>query len=136
MTVGSAFRGVPTVFVCMKKFILGKKVEMTQLFQDDGTVVPVTVVAAGPCVVTQVRTTEKDGYTAVQLGFEPTKKTIAKPQQGHLKDLAPFRTMKEFRVADASGLERGQEVKVNSFAPGDMVNVVGISKGRGFAGVV
>lgn len=118
------------------KFIVGRKKEMSQVFLDDGRVVPVTIVEAGPCVVTQVRTNDKDGYTAVQVGFG-NKKSLNKPLSGHLKGLMNAAVMKEFRVAaDEAALERGQEITTKVFAEGDVVKVTGISKGKGFAGVV
>ncbi|HWQ99900.1 MAG TPA: 50S ribosomal protein L3 [Candidatus Methylomirabilis sp.] len=117
------------------KFILAKKLEMSQVFRPDGTVVPVTLVQAGPCVVTQVKTDDSDGYAAVQVGFLP-KKNPAKPQEGHLKDLAPVSIMREFRLSEAPSFKRGDTVDASVFAPGDMVQVTGISKGKGFQGVV
>jgi large subunit ribosomal protein L3 len=117
------------------KFILAKKLEMSQVFQPDGTVIPVTLVKAGPCTITQVKTKDQDGYVAVQLGFE-TAKNLAKPQAGHLKDLPQFKTLREFRVDDTSGLERGQAIDAASFAIGDTVEITGTSKGKGFQGVV
>jgi len=117
------------------KFILAKKLEMSQVFQPDGTVIPVTLVKAGPCTITQIKTKEKDGYVAVQLGFEPAKK-LAKPQAGHLKDLPQFKVLREFRVDDASGLARGQVVEAASFVTGEMVEITGTSKGKGFQGPV
>lgn len=110
---------------------------MTQLFRDDGTVVPVTVVAALPSVITQVRTMEKDGYQAVQVGAGKRQaKRIAKPQREAWKDLGAFVSAKEFRVAQTTGLERGQKLEVSQFNIGDQVEVMGTSKGRGYAGVV
>lgn len=117
------------------KFILAKKLEMSQVFQPDGTVIPVTLVQAGPCTITQVKTKDQDGYVAVQLGFEPAKK-LAKPQAGHLKDLPQFKVLREFRLDDTSGLERGQAVEAAAFATGDTVEITGTSKGKGFQGVV
>ncbi len=120
------------------KVILGKKLHMTQQFLEDGTVIPVTVVQAGPCVVTQVKTAEKDGYTAIQLGFGE-KKRLAKPQIGHLKDLPKAAVMKEFRFdsAEVMGeIKRGDTLSVEQFTAGDKVSVTGTSKGRGFQGVV
>jgi len=117
------------------KFILAKKLEMSQVFQPDGTVIPVTLVKAGPCTITQVKTKDQDGYVAVQLGFEPAKK-LAKPQAGHLKDLPQFKVLREFRLDDTSGLERGQAVEAAAFAAGDTVEITGTSKGKGFQGVV
>ncbi len=119
----------------MKKFLIGTKREMSRVFRPDGTVVPVTVLDAGPCTVTAVRTAEKDGYVAVQLGFG-TKKKVAKPLAGQFKNLGSFRHVREFRLSDAKGVERGATIDVSQFAPGDTVSVVGTSKGRGFAGVV
>lgn len=119
---------------CMK-CILAKKLEMSQVFRPDGTVVPVTLVQAGPCVVTQVKTKETDGYNAVQLGFLPAK-NLAKPQEGHLKDLQKLRFLREFRIDDVSGLKRGDMIEAPVFVNGDVVDVTGISKGKGFQGVV
>jgi len=121
------------------KGILGKKVGMTQVFNEEGNVIPVTLIEAGPCYVTQKKTTEKDGYTAVQLGFEEVpEKRINKPRAGHLKKagVPMLRYLREFRVKDHSDLEVGQIVKVDVFEVGDRVDVVGTSKGKGFAGVV
>ncbi|MEN9558073.1 MAG: hypothetical protein RL141_442 [Candidatus Parcubacteria bacterium] len=117
------------------KFILAKKLEMSQVFRPDGTVVPVTLVQAGPCVVTQVKTAETDGYAAVQLGFLPARK-MAKPQAGHLKDLAPLATLREFRMEAAPECKRGDAIEASVFAPGDKIHVTGTSKGHGFQGVV
>lgn len=120
------------------KFILGKKLEMTQKFSEDGTVVPVTAVLAGPCMVTQVRTSEKDGYNAVQIGFL-VKNKLNKPQSGHLKGLDNFRYLKEFRPEgfdNKEGLKRGDKISVENFEVGDVVKVSGVSKGKGFQGVV
>ncbi|HQE91743.1 MAG TPA: 50S ribosomal protein L3 [Anaerolineae bacterium] len=121
------------------KGILGKKVGMTQVIQEDGLVVPVTVVEAGPCYVTQVRTLERDGYRAVQLGFEPTKpKHLSQGQQGHLKRAAvpPLRHLRELRIREDEQYELGQQVLVDIFQPGECVDVEARSKGRGFQGVV
>jgi large subunit ribosomal protein L3 len=116
--------------------LLGYKLGMTRIFRDDGTVVPVTVIQAGPCWVVQVRTPERDGYSAVQLGFG-TKKRVNKPMRGHLKGLGNFRHLREFRILDgAEQVAVGQKVDVTIFKPGDLVDVTGTSKGRGFAGVV
>ena len=117
------------------KFILGKKIEMSQKFDEDGIVTPVTLVEAGPCKVTQVKTNEKDGYTAVQVGFGLKKKNN-KAKSGHLKDLDNFRHLVEFRADLTEDLERGKEVKIDSFEKGDKLAVTGTSKGKGFAGVV
>lgn len=121
------------------KFIVGKKLGMTQVFRDNGEVVPVTRISAGPCVVTQVKVKEKnkDSVNAVQVGFGEQKLfRVKKPQQGHLKDLTTVRFMRDFRVEDGHGLKRGDVFTVKIFKPGDKVNVVGKSKGRGFQGVV
>jgi large subunit ribosomal protein L3 len=116
--------------------LLGYKLGMTRIFRDDGTVVPVTVIQAGPCWVVQVRTPERDGYSAVQLGFG-TKKRVNKPMRGHLKGLGNFRHLREFKILDgAEQVAVGQKVDVTIFKPGDLVDVTGTSKGRGFAGVV
>lgn len=117
------------------KFILAKKIQMSQVFRADGTVVPVTLLQAGPCVVTQVKDAGSDGYTAVQIGFQPTTKALAKPQQGHLKDLSPFRLLREFRVDDVSSFKRGDTLESTTFTVGERVHVTGISKGKGFQGV-
>ncbi len=119
--------------------LLGKKIGMTQVFDSTGKAVPVTVVQAGPCYVTQVKTLENDGYQAVQLGFEEKKeKNTTRPVLGHLKKsgLPPLRFLKEFRVSGNVELQPGDQVKVDIFAPGDRVRVSGRSKGRGFAGVM
>jgi len=117
------------------KFILGEKVEMSQLFMEDGQIIPVTVVKAGPCKVTQVKSKETDGYQSVQLGFG-AKKSLTKAIAGHLKGLSNFRYLREFQTEDALNLKRGQEINVGIFTDGDKVNVIGISKGHGFQGVV
>ena len=117
------------------KFILAKKLEMSQVFRPDGTVVPVTLVQAGPCVVTQVKSTDSDGYVAVQVGFLPAKK-MTKSEAGHLKDLQPLRVLREFRVDDAASFTRGQTIDAATFAAGDAIEVTGVSKGKGFQGVV
>lgn len=116
------------------KFILGEKVGMTQIFDKNGNVVPVTLVHAKKNVVTQVRTAEKDGYTAIQLGHGQTRKNN-KAKQGHLKDLGNMRTLKEFRTRKME-LNRGDAVEVSQFSAGDIVKVSGISKSKGFQGVV
>lgn len=115
--------------------ILGKKIGMTQIFAEDGTVVPVTAIEAGPCKVTQVKGKDVDGYNAIQLGFGESKR-LNKPEKGHLKGIGAFRHLGEFRAEDVVGIEPGQNVGVDIFQPGDIVDVVGTSKGRGFAGVV
>ena len=120
------------------KVILAKKLEMTQKFSDDGTVTPVTVVSAGPCLVTQVKTEEKDGYQAVQVGFG-NKKKLNKPLSGHLKDLENFAYLSEFLVKKDDKLgevKRGDKITVDIFNKGEVVAVTGVSKGKGFQGVV
>ena len=118
------------------KFILGEKIGMTQIFDDEGNVIPVTVVSATPNVVTQVRTKEKDGYEAVQVGFGVRKeKNIAKPQKGHFKDLGNFMHVREFRE-EGMKAARGDKIDVSVFKEGDVVKVSGISKSKGFQGVV
>ncbi|QQE66290.1 50S ribosomal protein L3 [Leptolyngbya sp. BL0902] len=117
--------------------ILGKKLGMTQIFDDAGNAVPVTVVQAGPCVVTQVKTPDTDGYAAIQLGFdEVAEKALNKPELGHLakSGSAPLRHLKEYRVDAAEGYELGQAITAESFAAGQLVDVTGKSIGRGFAG--
>lgn len=121
----------------MKKGILGIKAGMTQIFKEDGTAVPVTVIQAGPCVVVQKKLPETDGYSAVQVGFgEKKERLVNKPLKGHFNraNLKPVRYLRELRLDDVSGYEVGQQIKVDIFAPGDKVDVVGISRGRGFAG--
>jgi large subunit ribosomal protein L3 len=127
------------------KGIIGKKVGMTQIFSEDGQSIPVTVIQAGPCYVTQVRTDEKDGYKAVQLGFEelPPKRNgdsrLNQPKRGHLKrnnlNLPDLRVLREFRVKDLD-VEEGQKLTAEVFQTGDRIDVVGTSKGRGFAGTI
>lgn len=119
--------------------LLGKKIGMTRIFDDKGNVVPVTVVQAGPCFVTQVKTAENDGYNAVQLGYDPKKeKNTTKPVLGHLKKAnAPaLRVLKEFKIAADAEIKLGDVVKADIFQAGEMVKVSGWSKGRGFTGVV
>ena len=117
------------------KFIIGKKISMTQVWQGD-KMLAVTKVQAGPCVVTQVKNMAKDGYEAVQIGYgEKKEKRTAKPQQGHLKGLNNFRYLNEFRITDIK-LNRGDKIDVSTFTPGDTIDVVGTSKGKGFQGVV
>jgi large subunit ribosomal protein L3 len=119
--------------------LLGKKVGMTQIYDESGRVIPVTVLAAGPCPVVQVKTTEHDGYGALQIGFgKRREKLISKALQGHMKkhNAAGIRTLREIRVDDTSAYQVGQELTVSLFEVGAKVDVVGTSKGRGFAGVV
>jgi large subunit ribosomal protein L3 len=123
------------------KGMIGKKVGMTQIFDEKGNVVPVTVIQAGPCYVTQIRTPDKEGYAAVQLGYGETKPNrLSKAQLGHLqkKSLPALRVLREFRVrnSDAVELTEGAEIKVDVFSKGEMVDVIGTSKGRGFAGTI
>ena len=114
---------------------LGKKVGMTQVFEEDGRVVPVTVIQAGPCIVTQVKTREKDGYEAVQLGFGESKR-LNKPEAGHLKGNGNCRYLREVQADDASEFEVGQKIGVDIFEPGEVLDVIGRSRGRGFAGTM
>jgi large subunit ribosomal protein L3 len=123
------------------KGILGKKVGMTQVFDDRGEAIPVTVIEAGPCFVAQIKTVERDGYSAVQLGIDETKpKRLTQPQLKHLEksNLPPLRHLREVRVSaeELDNFEEGQKVLVDIFEEGEFVDVTGISKGRGFAGVV
>ena len=123
----------------MKKAIIGKKVGMTQIFDESGKVIPVTVVEAGPCVVTQKKTIETDGYEAVQLGFEDIKEAkLTKPEAGHLKKagVEAKKHLKEFRLEDVSNLNVGDVLKADTFAAGDWIDVTGISKGHGYQGVI
>ena len=123
----------------MQKAIIGKKVGMTQIFDESGKVIPVTVVEAGPCVVTQKKTVETDGYTAVQLGFGDVKESkLTKPEAGHLKKagVAPKKHLKEFKLDSAADMNVGDEIKADTFASGDRVDVVGTSKGKGYAGAI
>ena len=144
----------------MQKAIIGKKIGMTQIFDEKGKVVPVTVIEAGPCVVAQIKTVENDGYEAVQLGYGDIKLkvqngtgkgkrvrcekfkndpvNITKPMLGHFKknDIAPKSTLREFRVADISAYSIGDIVKADTFAEGDKIDVTGKSKGKGYAGVI
>jgi large subunit ribosomal protein L3 len=115
--------------------ILGRKLGMTQRFSEDGILHAITVLEAGPCTITQVKSDETDGYHAVQLGFGAVEKAN-KPETGHLKGLGPFRELRELRLKDGSDKERGKQVDVSIFNAGDKVNVTGLSKGKGFAGVV
>lgn len=115
--------------------LIGRKVGMTQIFAEDGTMVPVSVVSVEPNTVTEVRTLERDGYTAVQLGTGTARRTT-KPRAGQLKDLPRVRDVREFRVDDVADFEVGQTLDVSLFAAGDRVDVTGISKGKGFAGTV
>lgn len=117
------------------KCILAKKIEMSQVYRPDGTVIPVTLVQAGPCVVTQVKTQDKDGYVAVQLGFLNAKR-LNKPMEGHLKDLPKLKIVREFRLPSAGELKKGDVLEATIFEPGETIEVTGRSKGKGFQGVV
>jgi large subunit ribosomal protein L3 len=119
--------------------IIGKKIGMTQLFQESGETVAVTAIEAGPSVITQVKSRDRDGYDAVQVGFVENKvrqSRLSSPEKGHLRDLENVRYLREFRADDISSIKRGDKVDVGFLKQGDLVNVIGLSKGRGFAGVV
>ena len=123
----------------MQKAIIGKKVGMTQIFDESGKAIPVTVIAAGPCVVAQKKTEEKDGYVAVQLGYEEVKESkLSKPEIGHLKkgELAMMKHLKEFKLNNAAELNVGDVIKADTFATGDKVDVTGVSKGHGYQGAI
>ena len=123
----------------MQKGIIGKKMGMTQIFDENGKVVPVTVVEAGPCTVVQKKTVESDGYVAVQLGYgDISAKKVSKPAKGHFDkaDVAPKRTLREFRLDDISTMNVGDILKADVFAVGDRIDVVGTSKGKGYAGAI
>lgn len=123
----------------MEKAIIGKKIGMTQIFDEAGKVIPVTVVEAGPCVVIQKKTTENDGYEAVQLGFgDISEKAVNKPLKGHFAKagVALKRVLREFRLDDCSALSVGDIIKADTFAVGDAVDVAGVSKGKGYAGTI
>lgn len=127
----------------MNKAIVGKKIGMTQIFTPDGRLVPVTVIEAGPCTVVQKKTIEKDGYEAVQVGFDSltdnrAKKLLNKPERGHLAKagVASFRTLREFRLADCAPYQVGGEIKADVFAEGEKIDITGTSKGHGFTGAI
>lgn len=123
----------------MQKGLIGKKLGMTQIFDDKGNVIPVTLIEAGPCVVVQKKTVENDGYAAVQIGFgDLSVKKVTKPLKGHFEkaDVAPKRTLREFRLEDCDALNVGDILKADTFANGDRVDVAGISKGKGYAGAI
>ena len=127
----------------MKKGIVGKKIGMTQIFTEDGRLIPVTVIEAGPCPVVQKKTMEKDGYEAIQVGFDAyapnrAEKLVNKPLKGHFAkaEVAPTRKLRELRLDDCSTYNVGDEVKVDVFAAGDKVDITGTSKGHGFTGVI
>ncbi|PHV71333.1 50S ribosomal protein L3 [Sporanaerobium hydrogeniformans] len=123
----------------MKKAILAKKIGMTQIFDENANLIPVTVLEAGPCVVSQKKTIENDGYEAIQIGFgEVKEKRMIKPELGHFKKagVAPKKHLKEFRLEDISSYEVGAEIKADIFAAGDKVDVTGTSKGKGYQGAI
>jgi large subunit ribosomal protein L3 len=115
--------------------IIGKKIGMTQVFRDNGKMEAVTLIEAGPCTITQVKMADKEGYNAVQLGFGQAKK-LTTAEQGHIKELGKFKHLREFKIVDPKSVKVGDKVDVSVFQAGDVVNVAGISKGKGFAGVV
>ena len=123
----------------MNKGLIGKKIGMTQIFDESGKVIPVTVIEAGPCVVAQVKTVETDGYQAVQLGFGDIKeKKLTKPAKGHFTkvNVTPKKHLREFRLNSVEGLTVGQELKADIFTAGDKIDIQGTSKGKGFQGVI
>ncbi len=123
----------------MQKGLIGKKLGMTQLFDAKGNVVPVTVIEAGPCLVSQIKTTENDGYEAIQIGYGDLKASkVNKPMKGHFAkgNVAPKKVLREFRLSDISSYNVGDLIKADVFAEGDKVDVVGTSKGKGYAGVI
>ena len=123
----------------MQKGLIGKKIGLTQLFDEKGNVIPVTVIEAGPCTVTMKKTVENDGYDAVQLGFGDVKvQRVNKPMKGHFAkaDVAPKKVLKEFRFDDCSAANVGDIVKADTFVPGDKIDVIGTSKGKGTAGAI
>ena len=123
----------------MKKAIIGKKVGMTQIFDEKGNVIPVTVIEAGPCSVVQVKTVETDGYNAIQLGFGDVKESkLNKPEKGHFAkaNIAPKKHLREFRLDSVEGITVGTELTVTEFAEGDRLDIQGTTKGKGFQGVI
>ena len=122
----------------MKQGLVARKRGMTQVFSDDGNAIPVTVLEAGPCTVVQVKTRATDGYDALQLGFEEKRKNISKPMAGHFKraNVTPTRALREFRLDTVDGYQVGQKLSVELFRPGELVDVTGVTKGRGFQGGV
>jgi large subunit ribosomal protein L3 len=123
----------------MIKALIGRKMEMTQVFAEDGTAVPVTVVQAGPCTITQIKTVENDGYAALQLGFGTSKpKNVTRPLKGHMDKAGKgyFSVLKEVRVGETEGYELGQELLADAFEIGEFVDVIGKGKGKGFAGPI
>ena len=119
----------------MTQGIIGRKLGMTQIFREDGKVEAVTAIEAGPCTVIQVKTAAKEGYNAVQLGFGQAKR-LSSPQQGHLKGRGQFKHLREFKTDDVNNIKLGDKVDVSLFQAGDLVDITGVSKGKGFAGVV
>ena len=115
--------------------LIGRKIGMTQVFTEGGMVEAVTAIEAGPCTVTQIKSVDKEGYNAVQLGFGEAKR-LNSPERGHLGKLGLFKHLREFRVEDTSDIELGHRIDVSLFQPGDLVDVIGVSKGKGFAGTV
>lgn len=124
----------------MVEGLIGKKIGMTQIFDESGNVIPVTVIQAGPCTVVQKKTAERDGYAVVQLGYEEVTKLkrVTKPLEGHFqkRGVSPFRVLREFRFDESSAIKEGDQFSVDIFQPGERVDVIGTSKGKGFAGVV
>ena len=123
----------------MKKGLIGKKIGMTQIFNKEGKVIPVTVIEAGPCVVSQVKTEETDGYNSIQLGFGAIKESkVNKPERGHFTkaNIAPARYLREFRVDSIEDVKVGDELKADIFMAGDKIDIQGTSKGKGFQGVI
>ena len=123
----------------MEKAIIGRKIGMSQIFDEAGKVIPVTVIEAGPCVVVQKKTEEKDGYNAVQLGYgDMAERKLTKPEQGHLKkaEVPMKKVLKEFKLNKAAEMNVGDEIKADTFAKGDHIDVTGISKGKGYQGVI
>ena len=123
----------------MKKGIIGKKLGMTQIFDEKGNVIPVTLIEAGPCVVSQKKTVENDGYAAIQLAYEDAKeKHLTKAELGHFKKagISPKKHLKEFRLDDVSAYQTGSVVTVDTFAQGEKVDITGITKGRGYTGAI
>jgi large subunit ribosomal protein L3 len=119
----------------MAEGLLGKKLGMTQIFNEKGEIIPVTVMEVGPCFVTQIKSPDKDGYSAIQLGFGESRR-LNKPQRGHLKQLPPLKYLREVRTSNIANYQVGQKLNVSLFKVGDLVDVSGISKGKGHAGVV
>lgn len=123
----------------MVKAIIGRKLEMAQLFAEDGSVVPVTFIEVGPCIVTQIKTRERDGYSALQIGYGLAKpKHVNKPERGHLDKVGKgyFQVLHEVRVDETGDFQAGQELSVDTFAIGEIIDVTGMSKGKGFAGTI